>query len=146
MDTQHSARRAIQAIGAGAGQHREGRGSDQPRQFLAPRVLVALLLLYSFLSGNVGLKAFTLTNGHNRYNQFVIDNLINKPVASRAKLDLVAVNHATELVGLNARRAQALFKLYGKLEANGRVELVPFLAGFDVKLKLEASSLSDLNS
>lgn len=92
----------------------------------------------------IDLAALALAHGDHGNNQAAVDHLIDQPVADGAQLDLVAVGHIPELVGLDSRVLKAFLELLGELQLDGVAQLAPLLERLGVELQGVLSRLRRL--
>lgn len=97
------------------------------------------------LGGNiVRFTTLSLPYSDNRDDEPVVDHFIDQPVADGAELDLVAVGHVPELVGLDPGILEAFFQLFRELQLDGVAQLAPFLERLSVELQGVLSRLRRL--
>lgn len=83
----------------------------------------------------IDLIVLSLANGDHQNDQPIVDHLIDQSIADASQLDLVAIRHARELVGLDPWPGQAGFQFFRQLQPDRSVQAVEFLPRFQVELQ-----------
>lgn len=92
----------------------------------------------------IDLAALALTYGDHGNYQTAVDHFIDQAITDGAQLDLVAVGHIPEFVGLDPRILKALLELLGELQLYGFAQLTPLLECLGVELQGVLSRLRRL--
>ncbi len=100
--------------------------------------------LQAICSTSIDLASLSLAHSDHRDYESAVDYFINQAIADGAELDLVAVRHVPELVGLNAGILEAIFQLLSELQLDGVAQLAPLLERLSVELQGVLSRLRRL--
>jgi len=92
----------------------------------------------------INLAALSLAYSDHRYDKSAVNHFIDQPVADGAELDLVAVGHVPELIGLDSGILKTFFQLFGELQLDSVSQLAPLLECLGVELQGVLSRLRRL--